>query len=68
VRYYNLQNLFAVVLKAAPERRRWMFELLKSFSTHDWLNRAKGLSDAQKAELAKAHIKSDAKIRLDGVG
>jgi uncharacterized protein len=68
VRYYNLQNLFAVVLKAAPEQRRWMFELLKSFSTHDWLNRAKGLSDAQKAELAKAHIKSDAKIRLDGVG
>jgi uncharacterized protein len=63
-RYYNLQSLFATCLRAAPERRRWMFELLKSFSTHDWLNRAKGLSEAQKADLAKAHIKSDAKIQL----
>jgi uncharacterized protein len=67
VRYFNLQNLFATLVKAAPEKRRWMFELLKSFSTHDWLNRAKGLTDAQRADLARAHIKSDAKLKFDGV-
>lgn len=67
-RYYNLQALFATCLKAAPPERRWMFELIKSFSTHDWLKRAKGLSDAQRAALAKAHIKADEKITLDRLG
>lgn len=64
-KFYNLQALFATCLKAAPPHRRWMFELIKSFSTHDWLNQAKGLSDAQREQLAKAHIKSDEKIALD---
>jgi predicted GTPase len=62
VKYYNLQRLFAACLDAAPQDRRWMFDLLKSFSTHDWLNRAKGLSAAQKQQLARAYIKSDEKI------
>jgi uncharacterized protein len=66
-RYYNLQTLFTTCLKAAPPRRQWMFELLKSFSTRDWLDRAQGLSEAQKADLARSHIKSDAKIRIDRV-
>ena len=67
-RYYNLQELFATCLRAAPPERRWMFELIKSFSTHDWLSRAKGLSDAQRAALARAHIKADEKIALDALG
>jgi predicted GTPase len=62
LKYYNLQSLFAACLDASPPERRWMFDLLKSFSTHDWLNRAKGLSAAQKQQLARAYIKSDEKI------
>lgn len=67
-RYYNLQRLFTTCLKAAPRPRRWMFELLKSFSTDDWLRRAKGLTPAQRRELARAHIRSDEKISLDSLG
>jgi predicted GTPase len=62
LKYYNLQSLFAACLDASTAERRWMFDLLKSFSTHDWLNRAKGLSAAQKEQLARAYIKSDEKI------
>ena len=64
-RYYNLQALFLACIKSAPPERRWMFELLKSFSTFDWLERAKGLSEVQKRELAKRYIASDAKIELE---
>jgi predicted GTPase len=62
LKYYNLQSLFAACLEASTPERRWMFDLLKSFSTHDWLNRAKGLSAVQKEQLARAYIKSDEKI------
>ena len=65
-KYYNLQTLFAASIKSAPAKRRWMFELIKSFSTYDWLNRAKGLSEEHKQRLAQSHIKSDAKIKLGG--
>lgn len=67
-RYYNLQTLFNTCVKAAPAQRRWMFELIKSFSTHDWLDRARGLTPEQREALAKAHIKSDEKIALDDLG
>lgn len=67
-RYYNLQTLFNTCVKAAPAHRRWMFELIKSFSTHDWLDRAKGLTAEQRELLAKTHIKSDEKIALDRLG
>lgn len=63
-KYYNLQALFAACVKSAPEKRRWMFELIKSFTTRDWLNRAAGLSDTQRDQLAARYIKSDAKIRM----
>ncbi|MGO9544263.1 MAG: GTPase family protein [Rhodomicrobium sp.] len=62
LKYYNLQSLFAACLDASPPERRWMFDLLKSFSTLDWLSKAKGLSAAQKQQLARAYIKSDEKI------
>ncbi|MDX2289013.1 MAG: GTPase [Hyphomicrobiaceae bacterium] len=65
LRYYNLQALFNACLKSAPKGRRWMFEILKSFSTADWLDRAKGLSSAQRQSLAQRFIQSDAKLRLD---
>jgi predicted GTPase len=67
-RYYNLQALFTTCLKAAPKRRQWMFELLKSFSTRDWLAQAKGLSAAQRAALAEKYIASDAAIPLEALG
>lgn len=63
-KYYNLQALFAACVKSAPEQRRWMFELIKSFTTRDWLNRANGLSEEQRARLAERYITSDAKIRM----
>lgn len=68
LRYYNLQALFNACLQSAPKNRRWMFELLKSFSTSDWLARAKALTPAQREQLAKRYISSDAKIRLADVG
>lgn len=64
-RFYNLQALFTTCLKAAPKNRRWMFELLKSFSTRDWLAQAKGLSPTQRAALAEKYIASDSAITLD---
>jgi predicted GTPase len=68
LRYHNLQALFNACLQAAPKGRRWMFELLKSFSTHDWLARAKGLTAVQREQLAKRYIASDAKLRLRELG
>ncbi len=64
---YNLHALFAACLNASKPERRWMFDLLKSFSTYDWLNKAKGLSAAQKQQLARAYIKSDEKVSLEGL-
>jgi len=64
LKYYNLQALFAACVRSAPEKRRWMFELIKSFTTRDWLNRAKGLSEAQRASLAERYIKSDQKLKM----
>lgn len=64
LRYYNLQSLFKTCLQSAPKNRQWMFELLKSFSTQDWLSRARGLTAAQRQQLTERYIKSDAKIQL----
>lgn len=68
LRYYNLQVLFRTCLESAPQNRRWMFELLKSFSTADWLSRAKGLTNTQREQLTERYITSDAKLRLDQLG
>lgn len=68
LRYYNMQALFHACLTAAPKGRRWMFEILKSFSTMDWLSRAKGLSDAQRKRLAERYIQSDRKLKLGELG
>ncbi|MEZ5773842.1 MAG: GTPase [Hyphomicrobiaceae bacterium] len=68
VRFHNLQALFNACLKAAPKKRQWMFELLKSFSTRDWLDRAKGLSAAQRRQIAERYIQSDKKLALDRLG
>lgn len=52
-RYYNLQSLYLECVRSAPAARRWMFELIKSFSTADWLRRAKGLSPSQQQAFVK---------------
>jgi small GTP-binding protein len=61
-KYYNLQKMFAACVKAAPADRRWMFEILKAFSTWDWLDKASGISDAAKDKLAAQYIASDAPV------
>jgi predicted GTPase len=52
--YYNLQTLYLECVRAAPRPRRWMFDLIKSFSTADWLNRATGLTEAQRQAFIAA--------------
>jgi uncharacterized protein len=52
--YYNLQSLFLECIRAAPAPRRWMFDLIKSFSTADWLARAEGLTEAQRQAFIAA--------------
>lgn len=66
-RYYNLQALFKACLDEAPKRRRWMFEILKSFSTRDWLAQAKGISQRQRQELEARYISSDRAILLEAL-
>jgi hypothetical protein len=68
LRCYNLQKLFAACVASAPPARRWMFEVLKSFSTHDWLARAKGLTPEQRAAMARQHIKADQTLDLHQLG
>ena len=41
-------------VRAAPQPRRWLFDLIKSFSTADWLARAAGLTEAQRQAFIKA--------------
>lgn len=65
LRYYNLNALFLTCLRAAPKERRWMFDLLKSFSSKDWLSQAKGLSETQRAALEEQFAGSERKLRLD---
>lgn len=65
--YFDLQKLFNACLHAAPANRRWMFEILKSFSTRDWLNQARGLTEEQRQALAERYITSDRKLSLDQV-
>jgi predicted GTPase len=54
VHYYNLQSLYLECVRAAPQPRRWMFDLIKSFTTTDWLARATGLTEAQRQAFIKA--------------
>ncbi len=63
-RYYNLQRLYLACLNAAPADRRWMFEMLKSFSTYDWLAGASGLTAKQRAMVAERYITADKPVPL----
>lgn len=63
-RHYNLQALFTACLDTAPKQRRWMFEILKGFSTRDWLAQAKGLSPQQRREIEAKYLKSDQSLDL----
>jgi uncharacterized protein len=64
-KYYNLQSLFAACVRSAPDNRRWMFEIIKAFSSNDWLNKATGLSKSQRDSLATQYIHADSKMNLD---
>lgn len=52
-RYYGLHELFLQLMTHAPSHRRWMFDLVRSFTSEDWLAQAQGLSDAQRARIVK---------------
>ncbi|MEL6979608.1 MAG: GTPase [Pseudomonadota bacterium] len=52
-RCYNLSALFLACLNAAPESRRWMFQIIKGFSAKDWLDLAEGASEEERAALAR---------------
>jgi small GTP-binding protein len=64
LRHYNLQALFNACLDEAPKHRRWMFEILKAFSTRDWLAQAKGLSNKQREALEAKYLKSDEPFQI----
>ena len=66
-KFYNLQALFKACLDEAPKKRRWMFEILKSFSTRDWLAQAKGLSQRQRQELEAKYLSSDRPMTLESI-
>ena len=65
-RHYNLQSFFRICLEHSPPGKRWMFEILKGFSTRDWLNGAKGLSKKQRAALEGRFLQADA-LDLNGL-
>jgi hypothetical protein len=67
MRYYNLQALFKACLDGAPQHRRWMFEILKSFSTRDWLAQAKGLSPRQREQLEAQYLSADRALSLEAI-
>jgi small GTP-binding protein len=67
LRHYNLQALFGACLDEAPRHRRWMFEVLKAFSTRDWLAQAKGLSRQQRDALEAKYLAADAPLQPDNL-
>lgn len=52
-RRYNLAELYLACLNAAPEPRRWLFQIIKGFSARDWLDLAEGASEEERAFLAQ---------------
>ncbi len=54
-RYFGLHELFLTCLRHAPAHRRWMFDVVRSFSPEDWLGQAQGLTDAQRATIVKRY-------------
>lgn len=66
--YWNLQALFTALIESAPAQRRWMFDLVKSFSTTDWLARAKGLTDVQRRALAERYLAADRAPSMETLG
>lgn len=68
-RHYNLQLLFKACLDEAPPHRRWMFEILKAFSSRDWLAQAKGLSAQQRKALEAKFLQSEEQsLQLEPLG
>ncbi|HND85683.1 MAG TPA: 50S ribosome-binding GTPase, partial [Pseudobdellovibrionaceae bacterium] len=53
--YYNLMDLYEHIVEGAPRDRRWMFDFVRSFSAADWIARAEGLTDDQRAAIVKKY-------------
>ncbi len=52
-RYFGLHDLFLRCIHNVPQERRWMFEVVRAFSAEDWLARARGLTDDQRASIVE---------------
>jgi uncharacterized protein len=63
--YWNLQALFTALIESAPPQRRWMFDLVKSFSTRDWLARANGLTEPQRKALTERYMSADKPVPME---
>ena len=46
-RYFNLSELFRQVFDNAPEKRRWMFELIRGFTAEDWISKMTDVPEDQ---------------------
>lgn len=49
--FFNLMALYDHIISAASKERRWMFEMVRSFSSADWLSRAEGISPEKREEI-----------------
>lgn len=54
-KFYGLHELFIKLLAHAPSHRRWMFDLVRSFSPEDWIARAEGLTEEQRSTIVKRY-------------
>lgn len=54
--YFRLMELYDHIITGVKKDRRWMFEFVRSFSAADWLNRAEGISDDEKARILRKPV------------
>lgn len=66
-RYYGLHELFLACLANAPDHRRWMFDLVRSFTPLQWAERATGLTDAQRATIVARYRRKGDGEGLEGI-
>jgi small GTP-binding protein len=52
-KYYRLMELYQSIIDNTPEKRRWLFDLVRAFDARDWLAQASGLTDDEKARIVE---------------
>jgi len=66
--YFRLMELYEHIITGVSPDRRWMFELVRTFSTADWIKGAEGLSETRRAEMIAEFGVEEGKYapKLDG--